>query len=54
MSLISFEIYQGSKKRILLTGGTGFIGKRLIQILMYLKHDVTLLVRDTKIGRAHV
>ncbi|WP_076418083.1 TIGR01777 family oxidoreductase [Colwellia sp. UCD-KL20] len=51
MSLIPFEIYQGSKKRILLTGGTGFIGKRLIQILMYLKHDVTLLVRDINIAR---
>ncbi len=33
------------KRRILLTGGTGFIGRNLIPLLLQ-KHDVTLLVRE--------
>lgn len=50
MSLIDFEIYQSSQKKILLTGGTGFIGKRLVQALLTLNHKVTLLSRNVSTG----
>lgn len=50
MSLIDFEIYQSSQKKILLTGGTGFIGKRLVHILLALNHKVTLLSRNMSTG----
>ncbi|OUS30163.1 TIGR01777 family protein [Gammaproteobacteria bacterium 45_16_T64] len=34
------------KKSILVTGGTGFIGKRLVQVLVHLGHDVMILTRN--------
>ncbi|MGD2279195.1 MAG: NAD-dependent epimerase/dehydratase family protein, partial [Candidatus Omnitrophota bacterium] len=33
--------------RILITGATGFIGKRLLERLARKKHDITCLVRET-------
>lgn len=35
-----------SKKRVLLTGGTGFIGKKLVQTLLKSDHEVTVLTRN--------
>ena len=46
MSLINFEIYKQNKKNILITGGSGFIGKRLVQVLLALDHEITLLTRN--------
>jgi len=43
---MEFETYQNSKKRIFLTGGSGFIGKRLVQVLTTLDYEVTLLSRN--------
>ncbi len=40
--------------RILVTGGTGFIGTRLIAVLHHLNHRVTLLVRDKATARTLV
>jgi uncharacterized protein len=37
---------QSAKKRVLLTGGTGFIGKKLVNVLISLNHDVTILTRN--------
>ncbi len=37
---------QHAKKKILLTGGTGFIGKKLVQVLTALNHEVTILTRN--------
>ncbi|MEP3277479.1 MAG: TIGR01777 family oxidoreductase [Stappiaceae bacterium] len=34
------------RKRILITGGTGFIGTRLVEALVRGNHDVTVLTRD--------
>ena len=36
----------GARKAVLVTGGTGFIGARLITALIGAGHDVTLLARD--------
>jgi uncharacterized protein (TIGR01777 family) len=46
MSLRTFEKYQCSKKKMLITGGSGFIGKRLVQVLMTLNHEITVLSRN--------
>jgi len=43
---MDFTIYQSNKKNILITGGSGFIGKRLVQVLLTLNHDITLLSRN--------
>ena len=40
--LAGFMKYQG----VLVTGGSGFIGKRLVPILLSLNHRVTLLSRN--------
>jgi len=40
--------------RVLVTGGTGFIGTRLIAVLHHLHHRVTLLVRDKTAARSLV
>ncbi len=34
--------------RIVLTGGTGFVGRELLQVLLAQKHQVTLLTRNSK------
>ncbi|HSC80095.1 MAG TPA: NAD-dependent epimerase/dehydratase family protein, partial [Chitinolyticbacter sp.] len=36
----------GKHRRVLVTGGTGFIGEALVQQLLDAGHEVTLLVRD--------
>ncbi len=54
MSLMGFETYKGSKKRILLTGGTGFIGKRLVAVLLSLNHEVTVLSRNISASAKNV
>ncbi|MBL1432174.1 MAG: TIGR01777 family oxidoreductase [Gammaproteobacteria bacterium] len=36
----------GSHKRILISGGTGFVGSALIHELLYKRHSITLLTRD--------
>ena len=46
MSLPDFTVYQGSKKKVLITGGSGFIGKKLVQVLLTLNHEITLLSRN--------
>lgn len=38
----------GAPKRLLITGGTGFIGTRLIEALVASGHRVTVLTRDVK------
>lgn len=38
------------KERILITGGTGFVGSALVRQLVYLGHEVSLLVRDKKLN----
>lgn len=35
-------------KRILVTGGTGFVGRRLVAALVAAGHDVTIMTRDPK------
>jgi hypothetical protein len=37
-----------SPKRILVTGGTGFVGRRLVAALIAAGHDVTVLTRDPR------
>ena len=41
-----FSVYQGLNKRILITGGTGFIGSRLTSVLEYAGCEVTILTRS--------
>ena len=36
------------RQAVLVTGGTGFIGKRLVQALVEAGHDVTVLTRDAR------
>ncbi|MFT5631870.1 MAG: hypothetical protein ACI9HB_003054 [Gammaproteobacteria bacterium] len=36
------------RQHILVTGGTGFVGTRLVQALVAAKHNVTVLTRDTR------
>lgn len=45
---MDIKMPQHAKKRILLTGGTGFIGKKLVQVLTSLNHEVTILTRNMK------
>ncbi len=45
---------ENRRLQILVTGGTGFIGARLIAILHHLQYQVTLLVRDKIAARALV
>ncbi|WP_177208154.1 TIGR01777 family oxidoreductase [Pseudoalteromonas denitrificans] len=57
---MEFEIYQSDKKKMLITGGSGFIGKRLVQVLLTLNHEITLLSRNINAtvkafkGKVHV
>ncbi|GAA6130337.1 TIGR01777 family oxidoreductase [Halopseudomonas sabulinigri] len=44
--LTQFLRYQGEARSVLVTGGSGFIGKRLVPILLGLNHRVTLLSRN--------
>lgn len=44
--LTEFLRYQGEARSVLVTGGSGFIGKRLVPILLGLNHRVTLLSRN--------
>jgi len=39
---------QEAPKRILVTGGTGFVGRRLVAALVAAGHDVTVMTRDPK------
>ena len=40
---MEFEKYQcNTSKKILLTGGTGFIGKRLVDVLVDFHHEITI------------
>lgn len=41
-----------SRQSVLVTGGTGFIGSRLVTALLAAGHDVTLLTRDRSKARA--
>jgi uncharacterized protein (TIGR01777 family) len=38
----------GERKAILITGGTGFVGHRLVAALVEAGHDVTVLTRDSR------
>ncbi|WP_460231848.1 TIGR01777 family oxidoreductase [Aurantivibrio plasticivorans] len=47
MDLNNFQKYSDCiGKRVLLTGGTGFIGRRLVEVLLNLKCKVTVLTRN--------
>lgn len=46
LHLDRFSVYQGLNKRVLVTGGTGFIGSRLMSVLEYLGCKVTILSRS--------
>ncbi|ROS00247.1 hypothetical protein EDC56_2885 [Sinobacterium caligoides] len=48
LSVSCFERYRGDRKNILLSGGTGFIGSRLVPVLVALGHRVTVLTRSAK------
>ncbi|GAA3929993.1 TIGR01777 family oxidoreductase [Litoribacillus peritrichatus] len=41
-----FEKYRGTTKNVLITGGSGFIGKRLVTVLLALGHNVMILTRN--------
>jgi uncharacterized protein (TIGR01777 family) len=38
----------GARKAVLVTGGTGFVGRRLVAALVAAGHDVTVLTRDAR------
>ena len=46
-ALTVFNRYQSTKKTILITGGSGFIGSRLVQTLKYLDHNIYVLTRHS-------
>lgn len=43
-----------SNRRILITGGTGFIGKKLVETLIKQDHHVTVLTRNSKLGSSEL
>ena len=45
-SLMRF--YRGNKNEILVTGGTGFIGTKLVKFLIKNNHEITILTRNKK------
>jgi uncharacterized protein YbjT (DUF2867 family) len=43
---VKFDVFAGYEMKILITGANGYIGKRLIPVLLEKKHDIYALVRD--------
>ena len=51
----SSENLPADARRVLVTGGTGFLGRRLVEHLLAEGRVVTVLARNpAQIGRAHV
>jgi len=51
-SVAAFERYRSDPRRILVTGGTGFIGRPLVDVLVGHGHQVTVLTRSAPLVRS--